>query len=107
MDDKTPVDDELLRMTGNQRLTEALRNGLRQLSRSTTQPELAEMATELLAGRTTIRELGQSTVYATQLENAVSQFKAWERELSADEREELEQQARRQFGDSAQHRPDR
>jgi hypothetical protein len=50
---------------------EAVKDSLRQLSKGAGK-DLAEMAEELLAGRTTVREIGQSEAYATHLNTAMA-----------------------------------
>jgi hypothetical protein len=98
--DPQPIDDELLRMSGNPRVADAIRAGLRRLSNGGAGPELAEMAEDLLAGRISLREVGASSVYGPQLTEAFSAFRQWQNGLSAEERERIERQAEEQFGDA-------
>ena len=104
--DSQPLDDELLRLTGgNPKIVQALRDGLQEMSRNRAHPELAEMARDLIAGRTTLRQLGQSDVYGNALTDAVTKFKQLQADLPPEERARLERQAREQFTEPEPERP--
>jgi hypothetical protein len=94
-----PIDDELLRMAGNPKAAEAVKESLRRLADGAAGPALAEMSSELLAGRTTLREIGQIQAYATQPGEGIAKFQQWQRDLTPERRSQLEQQARDQFGE--------
>jgi hypothetical protein len=98
MDDPGAIDDELLRLAGNSRIAAATKENLRRLTTGVAGPDLAEMAEELLAGRTSLRKLGQSAAYAPQLSEAFAKFQQWQSELSPEERRELERKAQEKFG---------
>lgn len=83
------IDDELLRMSGNPKVAEAIGRGLHQLSKGGAGPELAEMARDLLAGRISLRDVGQSSAYGPQLTEAFGKFQRWQSELSPEERERI------------------
>ncbi len=94
------IDGELQRMTRNPQVARAVKAGLDQMSKNTARPELAEMARELLAGRTDLRTIGGSEAYATQLSEAAEGFRKWQAELSLEERDELERTTRENLGDA-------
>ena len=83
-------------MTSNPRIAEATKAALAKLREGVAGPELAEMATEALDGRTDLRTIGQSSVYAAQLTEA-TEFHAWQADLSLEERETLDSSAHEQF----------
>jgi hypothetical protein len=96
--DPQPIDEDLLRIAGNPKVADAVKESLRQLSKGTAGKDLAEMAKELLAGRTTLREIGQSEAYATHLNTAMAKFQQWQSALTPEERNELEQRTRDELG---------
>ncbi|MGX6606540.1 hypothetical protein ACWKSP_31120 [Micromonosporaceae bacterium Da 78-11] len=94
-----PIDHELRQIAGNPRITRAVKSSLEHLSTETASPELAEMARELLAGRTDLRAAASSSAYATQLTEAAEGFRKWQADLSPEERAELERTTREQVDD--------
>jgi hypothetical protein len=100
VNDPQPIDDELVRMTGNAKAAEAVKESLRKLSEGAAGPELADMAKDLLAGRAALRDVGRSPVYGAALSEAFATFTRWRDELSAQQRADIEKQARDQFGDA-------
>jgi hypothetical protein len=103
--DPQPIDDELLRMSGNPKVADAISAGLRQLSRGGAGPELAEMARDLLAGRISVGDIGRSSAYGPQLTEAFGKFQQWQNDLSPEDRERIERQAEEQLGNT--EAPDR
>jgi hypothetical protein len=97
MDDAQPIDDELLRMTGNPHLAVAVKAALERLSSGAAGEELAEMATELLAGRASLRDIGRSEAYATRIAEGFAEFERWQSALGPEEREELVRKVRDEF----------
>jgi hypothetical protein len=83
------LDAELGQMASNPRLARAIRNGLEKLSAGAAGPVMAEMANELLAGRTSLREIGRGSVYAGQLTEARGKFQEWSSKLTPEERDKL------------------
>ena len=83
------LDDELSQMAGNPRLARAIRSGLEKLSAGKAGPVMAEMANELLAGRTSLREIGRGSVYAGQFTEARDSFQEWSSKLTPEERDKL------------------
>jgi hypothetical protein len=94
-----PIDAQLSEMAGNPRVAAAIKNHLERLSRGGGGPELAEMASDLLEGRTSLREVGKSEAYAQQFAAATGRFLTWYTELTPEEREDLDQKAHDEFGD--------
>ena len=99
MSDPQPIDDELLRMAVSPREAQAIKENLRRLRDGAGGPAFAEMAKDLLEGRTTLREVGSSAAYGPQLSEAFNRFQQWQSDLSPEEREELERKAREQLSD--------
>ena len=106
-----PIDDELRRMAENPKLAESVKESLRRLAGGSAGPALAEMAKELLAGRTSLREIGRSQAYAPELGAGVARFQQWHRDLTPEQRAELERQTQARFtsggSDSPPERPPR
>ena len=97
MTDDEPLNRDLEQMAGNPRVARAMRDGLQRLSEGAGGPAMAELARDLLAGRITLREVGHSAAYADQFREAIATYEQWRRELSPEEREELEKKAREEF----------
>ena len=97
MDDAQPIDDELLRMAGNPNLALAVKAALERLSNGAAGEELAEMATELLAGRASLRDIGSSEAYAARIADGFAEFRKWQSALRPEEREELVRKVRDKF----------
>ena len=93
-----PIDRDLAEMAGNPRVAAEIKNHLQRLSRGAGGPELAEMARDLLEGRTSLREVGKSEVYADQFNAATRRFLDWYHELTPEERGELNRKAQEEFG---------
>jgi hypothetical protein len=92
-----PIDRDLEEMANNPRVAAEIKAHLQRLSRGAGGPELAEMARDLLDGRTSLREVGKSQVYADQFTAATSRFLNWYTELTPHAREELDRQAQKEF----------
>jgi hypothetical protein len=89
------LDRELERMAGSPTMAKAIKGALERLSGGSAGSDLAEMARDVLAGRTDLRTVGQSSGYSTQLTEAIGAYQQWEAELSPEEREELQAETRR------------
>lgn len=98
-DELEPVDRELEQMTSNPRVAEAMKTALNKLRQGVAGPEMAEMATEVLEGRTDLRTIGQSSVYAVQFTEAAEGFRRWHTELSPEERNRLDRSTGEQLDD--------
>ena len=88
-DESQRLDAELGQMASNPRLARAIRNGLEKVSAGAAGPVMAEMANELLAGRTSLREIGRGSVYAGQFTEARDKFQEWSSKLTPEERDKL------------------
>ncbi|MBM2623397.1 hypothetical protein JIG36_48675 [Actinoplanes sp. LDG1-06] len=99
MTDHQPIDDELLRMVGNAQEARAVKENLQRLRDGAGGPAFAEMAKDLLEGRTTLREIGNSAAYGPQLSAAFRRFQQWRSELTPEERAKLERKAQEQLED--------
>jgi hypothetical protein len=89
------LDDDLRSMAGDDHLAQRIRRDLEQLRDGSAGPELAEMACDLLDGRTDLRSIGRSSTYANQLLEGVDRYQAWHSKLTPQERAELEREARK------------
>jgi hypothetical protein len=74
-----------------------LRESLRRLADHGEQPELREMARDVLAGRTTLRAAMQAQAYRGPLGEQVTKFLDWYRNLSPEERTRQEAAGRQQL----------
>jgi len=99
-EEQEPIDRELEQMTSNPRVAEAMKAALSKLRQGVAGPEMAEMATEVLEGRTDLRTIGQSSVYAAQFTEAAEGFRRWHAELSPEERDSVDRSAHERFDDS-------
>jgi hypothetical protein len=84
-------------MGGSPAMARALKKNLDLLAGGAAGPELAEMAREVIEGRTDLRGMGASGVYAEQLTGAIHRFQRWHAELSPEEREQIVDGAREQL----------
>ena len=91
------LDRQLAEMTGNPQLARAIKNSLRKLQDGAAGPELAEMAGEILNGRSDLRGLATTSAYAGALTDGVERFQQWQAETPADEREHIAAQTRTRF----------
>jgi hypothetical protein len=92
------IDRELAEMTRNPRIAAAVKEHLQRLSAGAAGPELAEMANDLLSGRSSMREVGKNQVYAQKLVEATDRFQAWFAKLSPEEREDMYDKGVEEFG---------
>jgi hypothetical protein len=92
-----PIDRQLEEITGNARVAAAIKEHLQRLSRGAGGRELAEMAQELLDGRTSLRDVAASDVYAKNFVAATDRFLSWYAELSPEERGRLDRETRMEF----------
>ncbi|MEU4219606.1 hypothetical protein [Actinoplanes sp. NPDC026623] len=99
-DEQEPIDHELQQMTSNPRVAKATKEALNRLRQGVAGPELAEMATEVLEGRTDLRTIGRSSVYAAQLTEAAEGFREWHAHLSPEERDARDRSAHEYLGDA-------
>jgi hypothetical protein len=97
MDDAQPIDNELLRIAGNSNLALAVKTALERLSNGAAVEEVAEMATELLAGRASLRDIGRSEAFAARIADGFAEFQKWQSALGPEEREELVRKVRDEF----------
>lgn len=88
------LDRQLAEMTDNPQVARAIKDSLRKLSKGAAGPELAEMATEVLNGRTDLRGLAKTSVYGSPLAEGVDRFRQWEAEASPEERRRVAEQTR-------------
>ena len=93
------LDRDLAQLTSSPATARAIKDGLLRMSKNTAVPELAEMANELLAGRTSLRAIGGSDVYGAQLAEALDKYQRWEAGLTPEEREEMLRKTREHLGD--------
>jgi hypothetical protein len=94
-----PLDRELDRMAGNPKVAKLIKESLERLGKGAAGPELAEMAKEVLAGRTSLGTVSQSSAYAGQFTEAADRFQTWFAELTPEKRKELEKATREAVGE--------
>lgn len=82
-------------MAGSPQLAKAVEEALRKLKDGSAGPEMAEMAREVLEGRTDLRSVARSSAYAAQISEGIRGYKSWEDSLSEEERNHLEEEARK------------
>jgi hypothetical protein len=87
--DDDEVDRQLDEMTGDPAVTKHLRASLEKLRDGAGGPGLAEMAREVLQGRTTLREVARSSAYATEMAKVMADLREWNTGLTDRERERL------------------
>ncbi|WP_306215021.1 hypothetical protein [Actinoplanes sp. RD1] len=80
-------------MTGDPTVTKHLRASLERLRAGAAGAALAEMAEEILEGRTTLREVARSNAYVTEMTKVMTDFGQWNARLSDQEREKLAAEA--------------
>jgi hypothetical protein len=103
-----PIGQELTQMTGDPAVARAIKNSLTRLRDGASTPELAEMARDLLDGRTTLREVTRSGVYtrtlldaSTEARHEIDRLSPEEIQQLADESRSQLQQQQRSAGDSS------
>ena len=85
---------DLDEMTGDPAVTKHLKASLQRLRDGAAGPVLAEMATDVLEGRTTLRDVARSSAYASEMGNVMAGFQRWNAGLSDEERNQLAADAR-------------
>lgn len=83
------IDDALERFAGDKNLAADLKANLERLRDGVGGPELAEMARDVLSGRTTLRDVARSSAYATPLTEAMDRFHEYDAQLTDEERAKL------------------
>jgi hypothetical protein len=89
-----PVERDLEDMAGDPKLAKSIRRSLEQLRNGSAGPDLAEMAKDVLDGRTDLRMVARSAAYANDITAGIGRYKSWEAQLSPEERAAFEQEAR-------------
>jgi hypothetical protein len=93
------VDQDLEHMAGSSALGRHLKESLTRLKNGAAGPALAEMAREVLEGRTTLGQVAASSAYAGPLTAAADEIHHWNATLTDKEREELIRDAKRRLGE--------
>jgi len=83
------VDRGLDAMTGDPALTRQLKASLQKLRDGVGGPGLAEMAREVLEGRTTLRDVARSSAYAAEMSTAMAGLQQWNADLTDEQRDQL------------------
>lgn len=83
------VDQGLDAMTGDPALTRQLKASLQKLRDGVGGPALAEMAREVLEGRTTLRDVARSSAYAAEMSTVMAGLREWNANLTDEQREQL------------------
>ncbi|HEV8173998.1 MAG TPA: hypothetical protein VGP91_10165 [Actinoplanes sp.] len=84
-----PLDRDLEQMAGSPQLAKAIKQNLQRLSNGAAGPDLAEMARDVLEGRTDLRTVARSSAYAGQITEGINKFNRWQSDLTPDERTQL------------------
>jgi hypothetical protein len=97
--DADAVDEEavlasLQRMAGDPALARVIKATLQRLADGLAGPEFAEVATDVLAGRVDLRDIGRSSVYGETFTRQISQFSIWYNQFDEQERDRLIADAR-------------
>lgn len=80
---------DLEQMSGSPAIAKQIKESLRRLTNGAAGPELAEMARDVLDGRTDLRSVARSSVYAGHFTDAIGRFQRWHADLTPDERNQL------------------
>jgi hypothetical protein len=88
------LDRDLERMAGSPDIAKAIKESLRRLSRGAAGSDLAEMAREVLEGRTDLRTVARSSAYADRITEGIGEFNRWQSELTPEERDQFLDDAR-------------
>lgn len=80
---------DLERILGSPELVRRAKEGIGRLRNGSGGDLLAEMARDLLDGRTSIREIGRSSAYAAPLSEQFTKYDDWFNGLKPEERERL------------------
>ncbi|ASW56805.1 hypothetical protein [Plantactinospora sp. KBS50] len=91
------LDHDLEEMTGDPAIARDIKKTLRQLADGTGGPTLAELARNVLDGRTTLRSAASSDAYATPLTDAINQFRQWHEQLPPEQRRQILDDTRRRL----------
>jgi hypothetical protein len=83
------VDRGLDEMTGDPALTKQLKVSLQRLRDGAGGPALAELARDVLEGRTTLRDVARSSAYATAMTPVMQRLQEWNANMTDDERDQL------------------
>jgi hypothetical protein len=95
----SPLDRDLEQVAGSPALAKSVKESLMRLRKGAGGPELAEMADDLLEGRTDLRTVGRSSAYADQISAATVKFRQWYSELTPEERDRLIAETEAQVAD--------
>ncbi|GEM_PF-5365809 len=88
---------DLERMSGSPALARTVKKSLDQLAHGAAGAELAEMARDVLAGRTDLRTAARVPAYTEPLTTALDGFRHWYDSLSPQERDQVIAEARAQL----------
>ena len=97
MPEEQPIDRELRLMAGNPKVAALIKKDLHRLTTGVAGPEFAELAKELLEGRSSLRAVGSSSAYAAQFREAADRYRKWYADLSPEQRTEHARQTRNQL----------
>ncbi|GGL18927.1 hypothetical protein [Mangrovihabitans endophyticus] len=101
-----PLDAELEEMTGSRPLTDALRRSLERLKNGVAGPDLAEMANDVLEGRTTLRAVARSSAYSDPITGGIHSFQRWQAGLTPQQRRQFETDAQEAIGHNTDLHPE-
>jgi hypothetical protein len=90
---------DLERILGNPELVKRAKESIGRLRDGAGGDHLAEMARDLLDGRTTIREIGRSSAYAAPLSEQFTKYNEWFNGLKPEEQESLISEANETLDD--------
>ncbi len=96
---------QLDEMSGDPAVAKHLKDSLRRLSDGAAGPALAEMAKDVLAGRTDLRTVGSSSAYASHMSEAIGRFQQWQEQLTPEERDQLLEDTRAHLRAETENKP--
>ena len=93
-DQPTGAEEQFLHLTeGNAGLAKLLQAGLERLRDGAAGTDLQEMARDVLAGHSDLRQIAATDAYGPMLLDSFQRFKEWEENLDPDERQRLADEA--------------
>jgi hypothetical protein len=82
-----PLDHAIEQTVGTPQLAQAIKQSLQRLKDGAAGPDLAEMARELLNGRSDVRTIANCSAYAGPILQGIEQYRRWESSLTPEERQ--------------------
>lgn len=81
-------------MGGSPAVADHIRDSLRRLADGAAGSELAEMARDVLGGRTDLSTVARTSAYADAMSDAITRFQRWREALTPEEHDQLIEETR-------------